>query len=402
VTHVYRAGPSTHTIRASAADDVGTYQAGNTVTVTVDHVAPMLTISGAATVNEKATYTLHLSSSAPGAVTINEWTILWGDGAIQTVRGNPSAATHVYAVGPNTWNIMATATDPEGTYAAVNTVSVSVNHLPPTITIRGAASVNEGATYSLTLSGIDTHPISEWDINWDDGTVQTVTGDPTKVTHVYAQGPAKYIISATATDDLGIYDASNTVAVAVKHVPPKATIRGAGAVNEGTTYTLQLSAVVAANHTISQWTINWGDGSDVETVLGDTSSITHVYADSPNAFVIRASATDDAGAVGVSNTLAVKVNSVPPTLTLSGVSTIIANTLYTLELSSSEPGPDTIRSWTINWGDGSAIEIVTGNPSFVTHTYTKAGTQHVISGTATDEDGTYNSGDTVSVTVMGP
>ena len=42
--------------------------------------------------------------------------------------------------------------------------------------------------------------------------------------------------------------------------------------------------------------------------------------------------------------------------------------IYTLNLSSTDPGADTISQWTINWGDGTD-QVVTGNPSSVTHTY---------------------------------
>ncbi len=56
--------------------------------VTVNNVAPTLAISGAASVNEGSTYTLNLSSSDPGADTISQWTINWGDTA-QVVTGNP-------------------------------------------------------------------------------------------------------------------------------------------------------------------------------------------------------------------------------------------------------------------------------------------------------------------------
>ena len=70
-----------------------------------------------------------------------------------------------------------------------------------TFTLSGASSVNEGALYTLNLSGIDPgHTISSWAINWGDGSaVQTVSGNPSTVTHTFASGPHSYTISATAT-----------------------------------------------------------------------------------------------------------------------------------------------------------------------------------------------------------
>ena len=87
------------------------------------------------------------------------------------------------------YTISATATDEDGTFAAGNTVGVTVNNVAPTLAISGAASVNEGSTYTLNLSksdpGADT--INHWTINWGDGT-QVVSGSPASVTHVYADG----------------------------------------------------------------------------------------------------------------------------------------------------------------------------------------------------------------------
>ena len=100
--------------------------------MTVHNVAPTLTISGAADVNEGALYTLNLSSTDPGTDTITSWTINWGDG-IEVVTGNPSSVTHTYADGANSYTISATATDEDGTFAAGNTVAVTVNNVAPTL-----------------------------------------------------------------------------------------------------------------------------------------------------------------------------------------------------------------------------------------------------------------------------
>jgi len=93
---------------------------------------------------------------------------------------------------------------------------VTVNNVAPTLAINGAASVNEGSSYTLNLSSTDpgADTISKWTINWGDGT-QVVSGHPSSVTHTYADGTHNYTISATATDEDGTYAAGNTVAVIV-------------------------------------------------------------------------------------------------------------------------------------------------------------------------------------------
>ncbi len=58
--------------------------------------------------------------------------------------------------------------------------------------IAGPADTNEGDTYTLTLASGDP-TTTQWTINWGDS-VQTVPGNPTSVTHVYADGDASYTI----------------------------------------------------------------------------------------------------------------------------------------------------------------------------------------------------------------
>src|SRR5207249_3107224 len=142
-THVFADGPNSYTVSATATDEDGTFSAGNTVAVTVNNVTPTLTLSGPASVNEGAVYTLSLSSYDPGADTVSGWTITWGDGVTQAVAGNPGSVVHVYADGPNDFTIRATAADEDGTYNAGNALSVHVNNVAPALTLAGSTSVNE-------------------------------------------------------------------------------------------------------------------------------------------------------------------------------------------------------------------------------------------------------------------
>ena len=383
-------GAASYTVKARILDDDGGFTDYTTV-IAVNNVAPTLTISGAASTNENAVYTLSLSSSDPGADTITSWTIDWGDGS-EVVAGNPTSATHTYADGANSYTVTATATDEDGTFGS-NSIAVAVDNVAPTLAISGGASVSEGAVYTLSLSSTDpgTDSISSWTINWGDGS-EVVSGNPSSVTHTYADGFNSYTIAATATDEDGTYSA-NTVAVTVDNVAPALLISGAASVDEGSVYTLSLSSSDPGTDTIANWTIDWGDGSEV--VAGNPSSATHTYADGANGYVVSATATDEDGTFS-SNSIAVTVDDVAPTLVISGAASVDEGGVYTLSLSSSDPGADTITSWTIDWGDGS--EVVAGNPSSATHTYADGTVNYTVSATATDEDGTFSS-NSISVAV---
>ncbi|HVK14484.1 MAG TPA: proprotein convertase P-domain-containing protein [Gemmataceae bacterium] len=62
---------------------------------------------------------------------------------------------------------------------------------------------------------------------------------------------------------------------------PAVLISGLAQVGEGAygTYTLNLTAVDPENDPVTGWRINWGDGSAVEPIAGNPSSVTHTFAD---------------------------------------------------------------------------------------------------------------------------
>lgn len=144
--------------------------AAQTFNITVNDAVPVLSLSGAASVNEKSTYTLGLSATDPDP--IFNWTITWGDGNVQTVAGNPSSVTHVYAQGPNSYTISATATDEDGTFAAGNSVAVTVNHVH--LSVSGPASATAGVSQDITVSVLD--PLGNPDTDYA-GTIHFATTD---------------------------------------------------------------------------------------------------------------------------------------------------------------------------------------------------------------------------------
>jgi len=117
-------------ITVRVTDTVANLSATTSFRVTVNAVAPTVTISGAPTATKGATYTLNLSavySGDPDGDTIAGWAISWGDGTNSMITGNPTSATHVYTNVGN-FTISAKASDDDGAYAAGNQVSVSVRN----------------------------------------------------------------------------------------------------------------------------------------------------------------------------------------------------------------------------------------------------------------------------------
>ena len=459
-THVFADGLMNRTISATGTDEDGTYAAGNTPVVQVTNVAPALVLSGAVAAVEGSVYTLTLSSSDPGDDTLSSWAVTWGDGsAVQTVPAGTRAfnsstgrwetsttATHVFADGLMNRTISATGTGEDGTFAAGNTQVVQVTNVAPALVLSGAAAVAEGSVYTLTLSSNDPgeDTLSSWAVNWGDGSgLQTVTAigrvfnsstgrweTSTTATHVFADGLMNRTISATGTDEDGTYAAGNTQVVQVTNVAPALVLSGAAAVAEGSVYMLTLSASDPGDDTLSSWAVTWGDGSAVQTVPAGTrafnsstgrwetsTTATHVFADGLMNRTISAMGTDEDGTYAAGNTQVVQVTNVAPALVLSGAAAVAEGSVYTLTLSASDPGDDTLSSWAVTWGDGSAVQTVpAGTRAFnsstgrwetsttATHVFADGLMNRTISAAGTDEDGTYAAGNTqlLQVTNVAP
>jgi uncharacterized delta-60 repeat protein len=205
-THVY-ADNGVYTATLTVSDGQGG-STSDSLVVTVNNVAPTLTLSGASAVNEGSTYTLSLAASDPGQDTIAKWTITWGDGNVQTVSGNPGSVSHTYADGPLTVTISATATDEDGTYNAGNSVNVTVNNVAPTASLSGPATGARGQLRTFTLGAADPSAVDQagsftFNINWGDGNSQPSTGPASQqLGHVYTTA-GTYTVQITATDKDG-------------------------------------------------------------------------------------------------------------------------------------------------------------------------------------------------------
>jgi hypothetical protein len=350
--------------------------------------------------------------------------INWGDGTAPTDL--PLAAdvktftgiSHTYADDSSApYTITVTVTDDDGESDDAQT-SVTVVNIAPTLVLAGAAAVAEGSEYTLNLSDIDPgdDTISGWVIDWGDGQVDTVAGDTSSNTHTYADGSQVYSIHGTATDEDGTYNAA--ASVEVTNVAPTLTINGAASVDEGSLYTLRLAASDAGDDTISQWTIDWGDGH-IEMAPGEATAVTHIYADGISNFVVRVAAMDEDGAFDALP-LDITVTNVAPDAALTGSSLNLGADGLPIPFSGvrgqtlhfggpiTDPGfdnpadsPPTHETFTyvIDWGDGSTTAVSpvsidsVGSPNVLTagsfagsHVYASEGT-YAMRVTVRDDDG---------------
>lgn len=318
----------------------------------------------------------------------------------------PLGGTHTYADGPGVYTVTIRVADNTMSGDFVNgvngvdfvedTFTVTVNNVPPTLIISGNSTTDEGSTYTLNLSSSDPgdDTITSWEINWGDGTIENVLGNPSSVTHVYADGDAAYTISATATDEDGTF-AANTLDVFVLNVAPTitsvnlsdTTIPEGQSVTVSGTFTDPALGVPTETFTV---VIDWGNGATsvatVDNALG-TYTATYTYADDhpdtgtpDDKFTITVTVTDDDG--GSSSTAdnnlpkpKVTVTNVAPTITAIDLSTTVLDEGQSLTVSGTFTDPalgQATETFTVvvNWGNGdTSVAVVDAALGTYTATY---------------------------------
>src|SRR5207247_1235719 len=200
----------------------------NAQSVTVDNVAPSIAISGATNVNEGSVYTLTLGAvSDPGADTVTDYVVHWGDGNTSTYAAN-GTKTHTYTDGDSDHAITVDLTDEDGTFLdRANAQSVHVDNVAPSIALSGQANVNVGSFYTLTLGAVrdrGTDTVTSYVVHWGDSSSDHYGLNVAK-THTYADGDANHAITVDLVDEDGTFlGRANGLSVHVLNVAPTVTL----------------------------------------------------------------------------------------------------------------------------------------------------------------------------------
>ncbi len=238
-------GQATSTFTAG----LGSGQASVTATVdgaeaqvAFDVIAPSLSISGPATVNQGDVYTLTLTAGADAGV-VSRWWIDWGDGSDpEEIAGSPATATHAYSTDPRSYVISARAETSLGVQNATDQVTVAVVNVGPSVAIAsGPTSVDQGTQAAFTAVGSDPGGVVGYAWSASLGGVVVATGSGASFAFTPA-APGGYIVSVTATDAQGA-SAVASQALDVANVNPTLDLTAIpGRVDLGAPITLSASA----------------------------------------------------------------------------------------------------------------------------------------------------------------
>ena len=195
----------------------------------------------------------------------------------------------------------------------------------------------------------------------------------------------------------GTPDATVSLLLAVSNVneAPIAVMNGPYVIEEG--QDLSVSATGSSDPDGDILTYEWDLNGDniFENATGINTALTWAQLTAADPAVnddgarnIRLKVTDSAGLSTITTTTLI-VNNTAPTISVTGNTSVDSGATYVLHLASTDPGDDSIASWTINWGDGTPSETVNGNLGSASHIYLTPGGTRSITVAGTDEDGTH-------------
>ena len=227
--HTYGNGPAAFIATVIVTDVTGEF-ASDSFNVSVQNVAPTVTITAAPASTEGAPYTIIVDATDPGdARSAISFFVDWGDGGVSVQVNRPlGPATHTYLDDPDgpvnavTRNMLVSVYDDAGLTQLM--VPVLITDVAPTIALSGAASVAVGTAYSLTLGAITdparTDNVTSRTVNWGDGTSEVVATGGT-FAHTYTISGTKSITVDLVNED-GTHLAAGSLTVAATPVLPTA------------------------------------------------------------------------------------------------------------------------------------------------------------------------------------
>jgi len=481
-SHTY-ADNGTYTVQVTIDNGLGDVEFAQ-FTVRVNNVAPTLTVAPNQTIDEGDTVSLEDIGSFTdpgfdndknvGGETQEQFTyvINWGDGSAEAFglatidtpgsAGQPTRGSfdgsHTYADN-GVYTVTVTVSDDDGA-TVQKTFTVTVRNVEPDLTLVGNQTVNEGTELNLPNLGTFTDPGFDnpdneggeteeqftYTIDWGDGSdlefgpVTDVTsggpGEPTTGSfggsHTYADNGV-YTVTVTLSDDDGA-TVQKTFTVTVRNVDPVLTVVPNQIVNEGTELVIpdigtftdpgfdNDKNVGGETEEKFTYTIDWGDGSDLEfgeatiDVHGQPGVLTqgsfdgsHTYADN-GVYTVTVTISDDDGGSDV-KTFTVTVRNVAPSVIVAPNQQTDEGTRLDIPdiVKFSDPGFDNDKNvggeteekftYVIDWGDGTPPEFgeapidIPGGPGVPTqgsldgsHVYADNGV-YTVTITISDDDG---------------
>ncbi|UCG68749.1 MAG: PKD domain-containing protein [Thermoplasmata archaeon] len=341
-----------YTVTLVVEDDNG-FTDSDTLSVTVNNVAPTADAHGPYEGDEGSEITFTGTASDPGISDTLTYHWDFGDGNTSTLQ-NP---THTYA-DDGIFNVILTVTDDDGGLDSDSAI-MTVYNVAPQVEAGGPYSGDEGM--GLTFFGSATDPGSdiltyEWDLD-DDGIYDDAAGQNPSWTW-YDEGV--YIIGLRVSDDDGGIG-TDTASININNVAPIADAGDSYIGNEGDTITFTGTANDPGSDLLTyEWDFDDSDGVTYSDFTG--SNPTWIWPDDFSG-LIYLRVTDDDGGIGT-DTASVTINNVAPIADTGGSYTGNEGSALTITGSAEDPGTDIlIIEWDLD-DDGFYDDAMGENPTW--------------------------------------
>ncbi|TBO60911.1 hypothetical protein EYS09_03840 [Streptomyces kasugaensis] len=303
-------------------------------------------------------------------------TIDWGDGSAPEDGPEKGDVSHKYTSdGPKTIVVTDTADPSKKTEIEV---TIPLGGTPKATAVADPADA-AGRTAKVTWSGFPAGTVS---VGWGDGTPPQ-TGQPAAGTlsHAYAAEVADEQ-TITVTSEANDTKKATAVFTPADPVPDPSVTAGADPGDA----TGRTAAITLANFRADgAVSVNWGDGSAVETVPAGTTAAKHLYAAGVEGeqTIIVTSATDASQTATAKFTPAPGAPAPEPSLTATADEGDAAGRTVAITLAGF-PADGAVN---VAWGDGSAAEEVPAGTATAAHAYVAGveGEQTITATSATDE-----------------
>ncbi len=205
-----------HVVTLTVSDGDGGVST-DTVTVTVTNVVPDIDAGLDQTVDEGETVSFSGSATSDAGY-CDTLSYSWDFGDYSSAVTGTLTPTHVYCDN-GTYTVTLTVTDDEGTIVD-DTLTVTVNNVPPVAEAGPDQNVDEGDTVSFSGSATDVGTCDTLSYSWDFGDGSSAVVGQTS-THEYCDNGI-YTVTLTVTDDDGD-SGTDTLTVTVNNVAPTVT-----------------------------------------------------------------------------------------------------------------------------------------------------------------------------------
>ncbi|MFI5378010.1 MAG: peptidylprolyl isomerase [Tepidisphaerales bacterium] len=376
-------------VYAVSITPAGTNISAPTIPVVIDNVPPTVQISGptSGSVGTGVTLNLVTTDSAADMAAGFTYTVDWGDGTpAQTIPPGSTSISYTYTTA-GLYSVSVTAKDKENASSAPVTHPLAID-TPVTVYAGPDVTINEGDTFSGT--GLcDPTVVGTATVDYGDNTPAqplTLNNGLFALSHQYANS-GQYTVTVTLTPGQGS-PLTGTRLVTVAAVAPTAQVSGGASALSGTPVSVTLSATdpLAANTAAGfSYTVDWNDGSAIETLPVGATSATHTYAAAGvfNA-VFHALDKDNVSSNPVTATFTIGY------LTLGSDATIDEGGTFT---STGHYDRAHAQLLSVSYGDGSPVEtpaLTDDGTLSLSHVYTDSG-QYTVNVTYTPVTGTIGS-----------